>query len=128
MNVPCKEVWDTFQRFIGQVILFPSTNSWWALVGVVIVDTIGAALQLRVLWKCVVSDRRRTETSCVFVVLGVHRSLGLLSLVALLSSGLSSTYMPNRWWPPNSDGLPPHSEGLQRSSDGLQPGSNGPPT
>eukprot|EP00913_Durusdinium_trenchii_P030577 g28637.t4 len=31
----------------SEVILFPSTNSWWALVGVVIVDTIGAALQLR---------------------------------------------------------------------------------
>ncbi|CAK9101635.1 unnamed protein product [Durusdinium trenchii] len=45
----------------SEVILFPSTNSWWALVGVVIVDTIGAALQLRVLWKCVVSDRSKGE-------------------------------------------------------------------
>eukprot|EP00434_Breviolum_minutum_P014064 symbB.v1.2.012401.t1/scaffold857.1/size218589/16 len=40
-----------------EVILFPSTNSYWALLGVVLVDTIAAALQLRVLRKCVVSDR-----------------------------------------------------------------------
>ncbi|CAE7351909.1 unnamed protein product [Symbiodinium natans] len=40
----------------SEVILFPSTNSWWALVGVVLVDTLGSMLQLRVLWKCVVTD------------------------------------------------------------------------
>eukprot|EP00913_Durusdinium_trenchii_P030576 g28637.t3 len=70
----------------SEVILFPSTNSWWALVGVVIVDTIGAALQLRVLWKCVVSDRRRL----VFVVLGVKLSSWCSSLVGLLSGLLFS--------------------------------------
>lgn len=45
-------------HLMRQVILFPSTNSYWALLGVVLVDTIAAALQLRVLRKCVVSDRR----------------------------------------------------------------------
>ena len=38
------------------MILFPSTNSWWALAGVVLVDTLGSLLQLRVLYKCTVKD------------------------------------------------------------------------
>ncbi|CAE7499020.1 unnamed protein product [Symbiodinium natans] len=40
----------------SEVILFPSTNSWWALAGVVLVDTLGSLLQLRVLYKCTVKD------------------------------------------------------------------------
>ena len=38
------------------MILFPSTNSWWALAGVVLVDTLGSVVQLRVLYKCTVKD------------------------------------------------------------------------
>lgn len=40
----------------SEVILFPSTNSWWALAGVVLVDTLGSLLQLRVLYKCTIAD------------------------------------------------------------------------